>query len=296
MTDSDRRSSCSWAGGQERNFFSDGFAVLKQFLDEDEVPAVRGLIECLLRSPVDVACTRPHNTLLPLRWNHPIVQLLLKSVDRIQGLTDAVGADDLKWISGYVSIKEACSPALWWHQDWWCWDHPVSYQGPATQIATLCYLSDTSVHSGALRVLPGSHRRSAPIHAILPEAHSEHSQGLEPGHAAMGNLGGQITPDLKAGDAVAIDYRLLHGTHPNATNARRDCVLFSFTPCWRQLPEDIRAHLVSHPAQPSFAEDPERLTGISDLLPKFAGVRRSLSLNRNAPENFAISDAVAPNR
>jgi hypothetical protein len=36
---------------------------------------------------------------------------------RIELLRDALTAKDLKWISGYISVKNACSPALWWHQD-----------------------------------------------------------------------------------------------------------------------------------------------------------------------------------
>src|SRR6266851_2201843 len=80
----------------------------------------------------------PHNILVPLRWNDPIVRLLPKSDRRVQALTDGLRADDLKWISGYVSVKEPHSPPLWWHQDWWCWDHPLSYRRMAPQIGVLC--------------------------------------------------------------------------------------------------------------------------------------------------------------
>jgi ectoine hydroxylase-related dioxygenase (phytanoyl-CoA dioxygenase family) len=201
-----------------------------------------------------------------------------------------VGADDLKWISGYVSIKEASSRALWWHQDWWCWDHSVSYRREAPQIAALCYLADTDAHNGGLRLLPGSHQRSAPIHASLPEAHSQTAETLEAGHVAMTDLPDQLTPGMRAGDAVAIDYRLLHGTHGNASSTRRDCILLSFTPSWRRLPEDIKAHLIDHPALPLNEASPIP-AAISRLLPAFAGKRRSLPLNRNAPREFAISDS-----
>jgi hypothetical protein len=34
-------------------------------------------------------------------------------------------------ISGYLSVKEPRTGALDWHQDWWCWDHPVSFEEPA---------------------------------------------------------------------------------------------------------------------------------------------------------------------
>ena len=102
------------------------------------------------------------------------------------------------------------SPPLWWHQDWWCWDHPLTYRRMAPQIAVLCYLADTNAQNGALRVLRGSHLKSAPIHAVLPEAHGHSAEGLEPGHIALSDLPGQVTLCLRAGDAVVIDYRLLH--------------------------------------------------------------------------------------
>lgn len=86
---------------------------------------------------------------------------------------------------------------------------------------------------------------------------------------------------------MTIDCRLLHGTHGNPSNARRDCILPSFVTSWGQLPEDIRAHLIDHPAQPSEYEKPlEWMT--SKLPPAFNGARRSLPLNRNAPSKFEI--------
>jgi len=271
---------------RKEEFFCQGYAALDGFLNERECAEIRSAVECLRLAPFHAGCNRPHNTLLPLRWNDQIVQLVVRSTRRVRDLSDAVSADDLKWTSGYVSTKEAHSPALWWHQDWWCWDHPISYQQAAAQVAVLCYLTDADRHNGGLRILPGSHAKSAPIHALLPEAHGEDADGLESGHPAMSDLDGQVTMNVRAGGAVVIDYRLLHGTHPNDSNARRDCILLSFTPSWRSLPEDVRAHLIDHPAQPSANEIPS--DEMTKLLPHFAGLRRSLDLNRNAPREFEI--------
>jgi Phytanoyl-CoA dioxygenase (PhyH) len=277
-----------------QDFVRDGFVVLEAFLDEDEIGKARVCIESLILSPAPgTACRRPHNTLLPLRWNDPIIQLALSRERRLQTLSRAVGANDLRWISGYVSIKEARSPALWWHQDWWCWDHAVSYQRAAPQIAVLCYLTDTSTNNGALRVLPGSHAKSAPIHAVLPVAHGHAAENVGAEHAAMRDLSGQVTLSLRAGDAAVLDYRLLHGTHGNASNARRDSILLSFTPSWKTLPDDVRAHLIDHPAQPCTNEMAEMTQRMWQVLPAFDGKRRSLPLNRNAPSWFEIGDSFS---
>jgi ectoine hydroxylase-related dioxygenase (phytanoyl-CoA dioxygenase family) len=271
-----------------QDFASVGFALLKGFLDSREVAEVQILVASLLPMRRDGACTRPHNTLSPLRWNDRIVELVLTSERRLRVLNEVLRADDLKWISGYISTKEAHSPALWWHQDWWCWDHVASYRRRAPQVATLCYLTATDVNNAALRVLPGSHLKSAPIHALLLEAHGHAAGDLEPEHVAMSDLPDQITLCLSAGDAVAIDYRLLHGTHANASDTRRDCILLSLTPSWQQLPDDIKAHLIQHPAQPSEEEILEVDPKMSKCLPAYQGPRRSLSLNRNAPPRFEV--------
>jgi ectoine hydroxylase-related dioxygenase (phytanoyl-CoA dioxygenase family) len=98
-----------------------------------------------------------------------------------------------------------------------------------------------------LRVLPGSHQETAPIHALLPDAHTHDAEGLVPTHAAMTNLGGQVAHSMKAGVAVPIDYRPLHGTHANSSGVRRECIIINFTPSWQNLPEDIGAQQIRHP-------------------------------------------------
>ena len=40
-------------------------------------------------------------------------------------------------VAGYLSVKEPRTGALDWHQDWWCWDHPASFEEAAPQIALL---------------------------------------------------------------------------------------------------------------------------------------------------------------
>jgi Phytanoyl-CoA dioxygenase (PhyH) len=230
----------------------DGYALLPGWLAADDLPTVRAAAGALAAGDVAPACPRENNTLLPLRWDDGLVATLLADPARVAALADATDAADLRWISGYLSVKEPWTGALAWHQDWWCWDHPASYEPATAQVALLVYLSDTDERTGALRVLPGSHH---------------------------GRPGGPVTLSLRAGDAVVLDYRLLHGTHPNAAGARRDAVLLSFTPCWAEPPADIRGHLISHLAQPG-AHEPTDGSPVAPLLPSFDGPRRDLALNR----------------
>ena len=147
--------------------------MLEGFLDPALVAALRCEVDLALQAPQIAGCERPHNRLVPLRWDDRAVDLILEDANRRRAVVALTGGDDLRLISGYVSVKEPRTPALWWHQDWWCWDHPVSLRPAAPQVALLCYLSDTSDHSGALRVLPGSHHASVPLHATLLDAHGQ---------------------------------------------------------------------------------------------------------------------------
>src|SRR3989442_469235 len=209
-------------------FFREGYAVLQRFLDVSEISALCADIERLLVSAQGQSCERPHNTLVPLRWNGVVIGHVLASENRRDRLCEVLSSEDLRWISGYISIKGPCSQALWWHQDWWCWDHPVSVRLRAPQVGLLCYCSRTDAHSAALRVLPGSHHRSAALHAVLPEAHAHDSADLAASHPAMSDRPSQVTLQLEAGDALILDYRLLHRTHPHTAELRRDRVLVTF--------------------------------------------------------------------
>lgn len=263
--------------------FADGYAVLERFIGSDEIPRLRAETDNCVRLSQGPSCERPNNTLVPLRWDHAIVRHVLGEEDRVSRLRHVADARDLRFVSGYISLKDPYSPALSWHQDWWCWDHPVSFAARPVQVAVLCYLEKTRIRNAALRVLPGSHHRSTPLHALLPEAHATEAGALAATHPAMSDQAGQVTLPLEAGDAVVIDYRLLHGTHANATPVPRHCVLLTFTPSWHSLPEDLRGHLIRHPALPSDGEP------ASDrLLPSYAGPRRDLALSREAPREFAI--------
>jgi hypothetical protein len=245
----------------------DGFAVLPRLIGQAELRELRAEVDRVLAQPLPPGCRRPHNTLAPLRWDSPLVARVLAEHGRVRAIAAAAAASDLRWISGYVSVKDSRSEALEWHQDWWCWDHPVSFRDEAPQVALLCYLTATTTATAALRVVPGSHHRWMPATEAPPDAK---------------------TLALRAGDAVLIDYRLLHGTHPNAGDVRRDCLILNFAPAWGSLPMDVRAHLIRHPALPGCGEADVRPRYPRCLLPDFAGEPRDLPLSRVPPPSFAI--------
>jgi ectoine hydroxylase-related dioxygenase (phytanoyl-CoA dioxygenase family) len=264
-------------------FAVDGYTLIPALLDESVLRVVQEEVQRRVSLPHDSAMSRVGNDLVPLRWHDPIVTCVFSRTSALERIRETVAATDLRWISGYISSKAPATAPLWWHQDWWCWDHPISFALAAPQIAVLCYLSNTSDETGALRVLPGSHLRSLPIHAELPEPHSTAAEQLAPDHPALNHIEGQVTLSLSRGDAVVIDYRLLHGTHPNHSSSRRDALLLSFTPDWSSLPDEIRAHLAMHPALPTTAERSKFAENEGGIFPWYDGTPASLPINRRAP-------------
>jgi hypothetical protein len=270
-------------------FASRGWALIRHFLDPSELQQTIADVSNVILLPRQSCMNRQGNDLIPLRWNDTIIARILHSPPRVQRLRDLLRARDLRWLSGYVSSKAPCSPTLWWHQDWWCWNHPISFRRSATQVAVLCYLSDTSEKNGALRVLSGSHLKSVPLHRQLPQPHGEEADQLPLDHPAMADVREQTTLSVKAGDAVVLDYRLLHGTHANDTSRRRDCILLSFLPNWHALPLELKAHLIAHPALPDEAEVSASLASYADVLPHFVGTTADVVINRLPPATFDIA-------
>ena len=104
----------------------------------------------------------------------------------------------------------------------------------------------------------------------------------------MSDLSGQQTLSVSAGDAVALDYRLLHGTHANDGPHRRDCILLTFMPDWTSLPSELKAHLVMHSALPCADEAAAvGVSGYAALLPTYAGTPASVDINRRPPATFS---------
>jgi hypothetical protein len=251
------------------SFAVDGFTVLRDFLSPFDAAAIRDAVPALRTARAIDACERPNNTLVALRWDDMPVTSVLVGGARVRRVATATGGTDLRWTSGYLSIKDPHSGPLWWHQDWWCWNHPVTFEPEAPQVALLCYLDATTDTTGALRVLPGSHVSPSKLHE-MEESDPDRFEDQPD----------QVTLAMTPGDAVVVDYRLLHGTHPNTGAQRRDCVILNFTPSWRDLPDDIRAHLIGGLALPTRRERARARAMLDAVLPSYDGEQRDLPLVR----------------
>ncbi len=114
-----------------------------------------------------------------------------------------------KFSTGFVISKPPHSPPLFWHQDWWGWEHPHSYTPNPQQIFLMYYLVDTTPKNGCLRLIPGSHLHRHPLHDIS-EAHTEEIRLAEDVTSpAYLDHPDEMDVCVKAGDVVMGDSRLL---------------------------------------------------------------------------------------
>ena len=122
--------------------------------------------------------------------------------------------------SGYLISKPAKSPPLFWHQDWWGWDHPSSYTSTVAQFFVMIYLQKTDRENGCLRVIPGSHRKDFELLSSL-EAHTDELSAYnDPSSIQFQNLDEEVGVEVNVGDVVFGDARLLHGAYGNNSDQR----------------------------------------------------------------------------
>jgi ectoine hydroxylase-related dioxygenase (phytanoyl-CoA dioxygenase family) len=144
---------------------------------------------------------------------------------------------------GSIISKPPSSPALFWHQDWWGWDDPMSYTDRIPQVNMMIYLSPTSADNGGLRVIPGSHRQKHSIHEIPGEYGSAMSRVEEPDHPLYQLWEEEYAIKVQPGDVVVKDARLLHGTYSNASNEDRTLLSLNFNPNYSGLPAGMQSRI-----------------------------------------------------
>lgn len=193
----------------------------------------------------------------------------------------SLGYRDPKWWSGYLLSKPPLGPPLYWHQDWWAWDHPRSADPHLLQAFLMYYLTDTTRENGCLRVIPGSHARRVDLHELLPPAHSEETYEAPLDSPIFSHHTQEIDVPVKAGDLVVGDARLLHAAHANQTNQRRSLLTLWYFPDYESLPEVLRAFIArKKPLDPPDWWEGEAGKVVEPLIPYYTGDAEPAKWNR----------------
>ena len=191
-----------------------------------------------------------------------------------------MGFDQPTFSSGFIISKPPHSPPLFWHQDWWGWNDPVSYEPLPQQVFLMYYLVDTSRENGCLRLIEGSHLKRHPLHDLAPEAHTEDLRRVsDPDHPAYQSYPDERDVPVHAGDLVIGDSRLLHSAHANKSDQWRTVITLWYHPIYNELPESMRARLANrHPIPDHWSEDAAQK--IAPLMPIYEGEGEELEWNR----------------
>lgn len=190
-------------------------------------------------SQEDREAVRSNGSLIHLGDNPEYADIV--SSPAIERLLRDCGATDARWTGGFLISKPAGGPPLFWHQDWWGWDDPTSYEVRAQQLFVMIYLTDTTPENGCLRVIPGSHLAEHPLHH-LDSAHSEDMQAYsDPSNPAYADHPDQFAVPVKAGDILVGDARLIHSAFANRSSQERPLLTLWYMPHWSSMPAPMRA-------------------------------------------------------
>ena len=139
---------------------------------------------------------------------------LIRHPNILDAVEDLIGPNILCWSSSFF-IKEPHNPGfVSWHQDSTYWG-----LDPADIVTAWVALSDSTIENGAMRVIPATHRMDQVPHRDTFAPDNLLSRGQE---IAVEVDEAQAVPlVLKAGEMSLHHVRLVHGSDPNPSGARR---------------------------------------------------------------------------
>jgi ectoine hydroxylase-related dioxygenase (phytanoyl-CoA dioxygenase family) len=162
-------------------------------------------------------------------WRHKSHLLFTWCADLVRDarILDAVepvlGPDILCWSVNFF-IKEKASPGfVSWHQD-------ATYWGlePHDVLTAWVAFTDSDLHNGCMRFLPGSHRGEQLAHVDTFHKDNLLSRGQEIAVAVDDAKG--VDCRLKAGEMSFHHVKLVHGSGPNPSDDRRIGLAIRYVP------------------------------------------------------------------
>lgn len=226
-----------------QQLLKDGYCVIERVLDDAILDDLQKLSSDALKATSATHRTenRSQGSLINIA-DHPGYAALIGHA-KAREVLERLSSADPRFSSGYLISKPPSGPPLFWHQDWWGWDDPISYTDEIAQVFFMYYLTDTTPENGCLRVLPGSHRRRHALH----DADAAHGESLsrvdDPADPLYGSFADEVPVPVRAGDLVVGDARLLHSAYANGSDQERSLITLWFHPNFKNLPAGMRARI-----------------------------------------------------
>jgi len=220
-----------------------GYCVFDQALEKNVLEKIKRVSrQALEELTIEHRKNNKSQGSLILIADYPDFGMLIGN-EKLKEIFRILGFDDTRFSSGYIISKPNNSPALFWHQDWWGWDHPLSYTVQIAQVFVMIYLQDTHPQNGCLRVIPRSHRSYHPLH-LNQKAHTESVSRVEdPNDSIYNSLSEEVPVPVKCGDVIVGDARLIHGSFPNQSEDERTLITLWYHPHYNMLPGAMQSRI-----------------------------------------------------
>ena len=147
---------------------------------------------------------------------------LIRSPKILDAVEDIIGHNIMVWSTDWW-IKEANSPQfVSWHQDSQYWGLDT-----AKLVTVWVALSPSTIESGCMRILPGSH-----VGPDLAHEETYHDDNmLTRGQSISGiDEDKAVNLEVQTGQAVLFAFRIAHASYPNQTDDRRIGLAIRYIP------------------------------------------------------------------
>lgn len=252
-------------------YHRDGYVIPEGFrFDEEELAGLQTGLDAVLAGNPDIMPDRlmnPHlNQGKPYGIHgHPIFNKLVHD-PRILDMAKAVMGPDLILLFTHLFCKPAESGRVVpWHQDGPFW--PVV---PMKSCTIWLALDDVDRGNGAMKVIPGSHKKPAIEHSLTDDPSSTLNRELPVKDVDVAKA---RLIELKAGQISLHDIGIIHGSAANSSGRRRAGLAL------RYMPASSCMHRVMPNAAASWEDMPMELV---------------LGKNRNERNDFSLGDFGRP--
>lgn len=245
---------------KREQIIQDGYCIIENIISKEFLQTLREDSEQLIANYEQPDHTKYHgHHLQVLGENNPSIQKLLKWQPTLNVLEE-MGFGDFEVPKGITILtKDPEAPPLFWHQDCYYWNDPISCAPWPQHLFMKYYLSDTSPENGCLKIIPGTHCRRIDLHDQLQKLNERDiyiqngSESKREFDAAFSDHPDQVDVCVPAGSLVIRDARLLHAVRKNYTDTRRTMLLV-----WITRPNTVPDYWESEIPEPVLNRDENR--------------------------------------
>jgi ectoine hydroxylase-related dioxygenase (phytanoyl-CoA dioxygenase family) len=213
---------------QRADYERDGFVVIRQLFDAQEIGLMREAIETdpQLRESLYERHDASGKATRMATWNHPgdsVYGLAARTHRVVDTMEDMLGGEVYHYHSKLTAKEPKVGGAWEWHQDYGYWYHNGCMFPYMASV--MVALDKTTRQNGCLQVLRGSHVAGRVDHGVLPGE----QVGADPRRVEqMLKTMELVYVELEPGDGLFFHANVMHRSDQNRSEHRRWTVLFCY--------------------------------------------------------------------